>query len=129
MMPATLPPSWLARMHKPTAPVVASRPCTVPITARGTAYGRAAVEAELERVSTWPNGDRNNQVNRSALALGTLYAGGEIGDVREDLVRAAMSNPNGPAITAHEARATVVSGWRKGLETPRKAPPRGKAYV
>ncbi len=119
-MPAPLPDAWIARMVKPAVAPVTNRPRTVPSTTGGSAYGRKAADDELARVRTEPQGDRNNQTNKSALALGSLFAGGEIGDVRDDLIAAAMS----AGLPESEARKTVESGWRAGLAQPRPAPPK-----
>ena len=121
-MPAPLPATWLARMAKPV-PTVATRPPTTVNAAGSSAYGRTAVDAELERVSAAPTGTRNNSLNEAALKLGSLCAGGEISDVRDDLVLAAMY----AGLPEGEARKTVESGWRAGMKTPRTAPtPGGK---
>jgi Protein of unknown function (DUF3987)/Bifunctional DNA primase/polymerase, N-terminal len=120
-MPAELPAAWLARMVKPTAPTVATvKPTPKTSAAGGTPYGRKALADELEKVRTAPEGDRNNQTNKSALATASLCAGGEIPDVCDDLIAAAMA----AGLPEAEARKTVESGWRAGLAQPRTAPPK-----
>src|SRR5208283_5353646 len=79
-----------------------------------------ALADELEKVRTAPEGDRNNQTYKSALATASLCAGGEIPDVRDDLIAAAMT----AGLPESEAQKTVESGWRAGLAQPRTAPPR-----
>jgi putative DNA primase/helicase len=116
--PAPLPEAWLARMVKPTAPVLAATSPPSRTSMGSGSYGLAAVAAELEEVRTAPEGERNNQLNRSALALGSLYAGGECTDVREEIVAAAMS----AGLPEAEARKTLESGWRAGLKKPRTRP-------
>jgi hypothetical protein len=122
--PAALPDSWLARMRKPAAPRVASRPSVVRTT-EATKYGRVAAEREIERVRTAPEGERNRTLNTSACKLGSLCAGGELGDCREELVAAAMS----AGLPEYEARTTTESGWRAGLSKPRVSQTKGMAAM
>lgn len=117
--PAPLPTAWLARTAKP-APKAATGPEVASRAAGSTAYGCAAFDAELARVRTAPKGERNNTLNEVAFKLGALYAGGEISDVREDLAIVALY----AGLSEGEARKTVESGWRAGMQTPRSAPPR-----
>ena len=119
-MPAPLPDAWLARMLKPTAPKVATPSPGTTTTSGCTPYGRSATEAEIETVRTASVGTRNTTLNTASLKLGSLHAGGEIEDRRDDLVVAAMY----AGLPECEARATVESGWRAGLKKPRTAPPR-----
>jgi hypothetical protein len=119
-MPAPLPAAWLTRMAKPAIPKAATERTAPPRSTMGcTPYGRTAVDAELERVGAAPKGTRNNSLNEAALKLGSLCAGGEIPDVRDDLVLAAMY----AGLPEAEARKTVESGWRAGTKTPRTAAP------
>ncbi|MGO9663695.1 MAG: DUF3987 domain-containing protein [Polyangia bacterium] len=124
-MPAPLPAAWLAAMAKPTAKVaLVSTTTRMPNTNTNgcSAYGRAAIDAEIATVITAQPGTQNNTLNTSSLKLGSLFAGGEIDDVRDQLVAAAVTagQPEGPS------RATVNSGWTKGLQTPRTAPLRDR---
>jgi len=118
-MPAPLPEAWLARMVKPAAPVATIPAAFKPCTTGGTPYGHKAMDEELEKVRTATE-CRNNQLNTSALALGSLCAGGEVEDCRPDLVAAAIAAGLGET----ESQKTVESGWRAGLAQPRTAPPR-----
>ncbi len=119
-MPADLTDAWLAAMVKPAPPKVATHAPVVRTTTGCTPYGRKAVVDELEKVRTTPEGGRDTELNKSAFACAQLCAGGEIEDVREELVAAGLA----AGLEETETRKTVESGWRKGLETPRKAPPR-----
>ena len=119
-MPAELPAAWLARMVKPVAPVATVPAAFKPCTTGGTPYGRKALAGELEKVRTAPEGERNSQLNKSALASGSLCAGGEVEDCRADLVAAAIAAGLGET----ESQKTVESGWRKGMSEPRTAPPK-----
>lgn len=112
---ADLPPAWLARLIRAERPRQVVTPiCNV----EGSAYGRAAVDRELSDVRGTAEGDRNRRTNLAAFSLGQLHAGGEIPDVRVDIVGAAMD----AGLPVGEARATVESGWRAGLAQPRTAP-------
>ncbi len=121
--PADLPPAWAARIIKAAATAPAERTPLPTATTDCTPYGRAAVEAELEKVRTAPEGRRNKTLNDSAHSLAQLHAGGEAGDVREDLILAAVA----AGLSEGEARKTVESGWRAGLGKPRAPlrPPKG----
>jgi len=82
------------------------------------AYGRAALEREVGRVAMAPVGARNDQLNRSAHALGQLAAARRVDiDVAGNaLLAAAIRGGLGEA----EAEATIRSGLRAGLQSPRK---------
>jgi bifunctional DNA primase/polymerase-like protein len=49
-----------------------------PVSDAVSAYGRRALEDEIAKLRAAPDGNRNNQLNKSAFALGQLAAGGEI---------------------------------------------------
>ncbi|GAA4212540.1 bifunctional DNA primase/polymerase [Microbispora amethystogenes] len=115
--PAPLPP-WLAERLIP-APLPPQRPVTVPLvsTDRRGSYLRAAVLAELERVTSSPPHGHNNALYRASVALGQLVAGGELAeaDVTAWLTDAAqqVGQPYG------EATRTIASGLRAGARRPR----------
>jgi hypothetical protein len=95
-----------------------------------SAYARAALEDEVARVATAPPGaggagsGRNNQLNKSAFALGQLVAGGELprGLVKQELLTAAercgLTNDDGVRAT----EKTLQSGLSAGERLPRWAP-------
>lgn len=113
--PADLPAAWLSRMVKPACFAPAAVLPAFSPTGSDTAYGRAALHAELERLSTTAEGERNSRLNAAAHSLAQLHAGGEVGDVRDQLVAAAVS----AGLPEGEARRTTDSGWRAGLCKPR----------
>lgn len=86
----------------------------------GTSYGQAALASELARLSAAVEGERNDNLNRSAFSLGSLVAGGELdkGQVAAALLAAAISI----GLTEAEARATIKSGMDAGDMEPRTAP-------
>lgn len=81
------------------------------------AYVRAALDAELVTLARTPNGSRNEQLNRSAFALGQLVADGLLSedDVIGQLEAVALSVGLEEAETAH----TILSGFRAGQKEPR----------
>jgi len=85
-----------------------------------TVYGRKAITLELARVQKAQEGGRNNELNGAAFSLGQLHAGGEIPDVQDDLLAAAL----GAGLPTAEAEKTIRSGWSAGVKEPRTAPPR-----
>ncbi|WP_432092294.1 bifunctional DNA primase/polymerase [Streptomyces sp. bgisy100] len=116
-LPAPLP-GWLAALLTP-AQLPPQSAVTVPLRARDrhSAYLRAAVSGELDRVGRAWEGNRNNALYQAAVALGQLVAGGELRaeEVSDWLTAAAVRT----GITEAEARRTIVSGRRAGAKRPR----------
>ena len=82
-----------------------------------SAYGRAALRRELERVSAAQPGTRNDQFNRSAFALGQLVA---IGALDEDETAATLiAEGQLLGLGVLECERTVASGLAAGMEQPR----------
>ena len=107
-------PAWLLallRQREAPGPALAAR-------RRQTAYGRRALESECGRVALAPEGTRNDQLNRSAHALGQLAAGGHLmpSEAGEALVIAAIR----AGLCEAEAVATIRSGLRAGMRQPRR---------
>ncbi|WP_198654249.1 bifunctional DNA primase/polymerase, partial [Nocardia aurea] len=115
--PAAPLPDWLAERLTP-APLPPQKPVVVslPSNRRGS-YLRAAVTAELQRVTTSPPDGHNIALYRAAVALGQLVAGSELTehDVTAWLTDAAqqVGQPYG------EATRTIASGLRTGARRPR----------
>jgi putative DNA primase/helicase len=82
-----------------------------------TNYVRAAFEAEIDRVRSSAEGERNNTLNKAAFAIGQLVGAGELS--RED-ARAALHNA-GVAIGLpdSEVEPTIASGLAAGESEPR----------
>lgn len=80
-------------------------------------YGQHALEAEVGRVLLAPEGQRNDQLNRSSFALGGLVGGGVlcVDDVVEGLLTAALRT----GLPVAEARRTIASGLGSGAMHPR----------
>lgn len=112
-----LPGHLVERLREP----VAQRNVSVPIPARGqrAGYGEAAVRGELEKLLALERteGTRNDELNRSAFALGQLVAGGMLDHERtaDLLSRAGLRIGLGSS----EVRLTVASGLRAGALYPR----------
>jgi hypothetical protein len=80
-------------------------------------YVAAALADECRQVRETPEGERNHQLNVSALKLGRLVASGL---VEEDLVRAELTGAARAAgLTPRETSRTITSGLRKGKQNPR----------
>jgi hypothetical protein len=116
--------SWLAKVRA-TAPVpeIARADPADPGWARGGAYGRAALDAEVQRVTAAANGTRNHTLNRAAFALGQLVAGGEIEELV--VVRELTAAADQVGLGRTETERTIHSGLSAGKADPRVAPARG----
>jgi hypothetical protein len=116
---ANLAARWLERMTKQGSTKASSVQRRITKRKGATsAYGSAAVDREIKLVRNATEGERNEILNKSAFSLGQLCAGGEVADVREELVQAAMV----AGLSEGEARCTVESGWSAGMAEPRTAP-------
>jgi uncharacterized protein YidB (DUF937 family) len=83
----------------------------------GTPYGLTALEREIEALASTTEGSRNDQLNRSAFALGQLIAGGELAEAP---ARAALEQIGSHiGLDEREVRATIDSGLKAGRLTPR----------
>lgn len=95
------------------------------------AYCAAALQDELDRLARAPQGDRNNQLFRSAAALFGLVATGELGE--SEVAAALEATARQIGLDEAEVQATLRSARRTGTSTPRdlsavsKKRSRGKA--
>lgn len=116
--PSSLP-TWITapgRLPSPTEPM-GSDPT---FEGDGTPYGLAALESEIDLLARAAEGSRNDQLNRSAFALGQLIAGGELA---EGPARAALEQIGSHiGLDEREVRATIESGLRGGQLEPRRRP-------
>jgi putative DNA primase/helicase len=87
----------------------------------GKSYGLAALEAECALVHAAREGSRNDQLNKSAFALGQLIAGGELEE--HIAVQDLESSGIFAGLPQAEVRQTVAHGIRDGKLEPRTAPP------
>lgn len=83
-------------------------------------YAQAALDREVDILRQAKQGERNNQLNRSAFALGQLVASGELDrtSVEESLRNAALAT----GLPEDEVARTLRSGLEKGLQEPRALP-------
>jgi replicative DNA helicase len=88
--------------------------------AREEKYGEAALRKEAAAVACATAGDRNNQLNKSAFALGQLVGGGvlERGRVEVELTAAALQ----AGLDHAEIARTIQSGIDAGMKEPRTVP-------
>jgi hypothetical protein len=88
------------------------------------AYGAAALEGEIKVLANTAPGGRNNALNRASFLLHQLVAGGELdgADVERGLLAAAGSNGLIAEDGLRQVMATIASGRRAGLQTPRSRP-------
>jgi hypothetical protein len=111
-------PGWLAPIQN--AP--ANEPLAIEVGTPGstTAYGRAALEGELEELGRAPVGTRNHTLNRCAFRLGGLIAGGELSEA--EVVAALRARAIARGLSAREVERTITSGLAAGLRHPRRRP-------
>lgn len=121
-------PAWLiaileARGSKPALsgerlPAVASARPTIK-------YAEVALDGEITAVKSAGEGNRNIQLNTSAFNLGTLVGNGTLDryTVEDALLNAALS----AGLDEPEARKTIASGVKAGINRPRDIKPREAA--
>ena len=110
-----LPGQVVALLARPSLDT--ATPAGAPSISTGTPYGRKALEEEARKVALAGNGTRNNQLNRSAFALGQLEATGDLPDgiAAAELTKAAQATQ----LPAREAATTIKSGLSAGRKNPR----------
>jgi len=116
--PAEVDPELVLRVarwqeEKPVIPQVEPGPAA----STDHPWVQAALRGETEKVAAAPEGDRNNQLNRSAMALGSLPAL-ELADIMAELLPVARA----VGLEERESRATIRSGFEAGRKTPRSIP-------
>lgn len=84
------------------------------------AYGRAALEREIQRVLLGER--RNESLNKAAFALFQLVAGGVLEEHRVTQVLLEVAERVG--LPEREARGVIASGKKGGMEHPRGVPER-----
>lgn len=115
--PAPLPQHWLDVLREPDRPAPPG-PVRIPAHA-GSRYAEAAMRGELEKLLSLEGteGTRNDELNRSAFALGQLTAGGALD--REQTVSLLEKVGERIGLRVGEVRVTVASGMRAGALYPR----------
>jgi len=94
---------------------------------RKKAYAQSAIDAERGKIAMAPQGQRNNQLFKSAAALYELVAGGLLDGmtVKDALFAAAIAAglDKDPGCGDKGILQTIESGKKHGLEKPRQLPP------
>ena len=85
-----------------------------------SAYGRAALEAEVSKVIYAGEGTRNHTLNAAAFCVAQLVAGGELD--RREAEDALLDAARCCGLNEREAMKTVASGFKSGEGKPRTAP-------
>ena len=91
-------------------------------------YAEAALNREVQTLASVPEGARNDQLNKSAFALGQLVAAGVLSEseVIRDLSRAASYTGLKPDEIERTIRSGLESGTRHPREIPEKSRPEEK---
>lgn len=86
-----------------------------------TDYGITALLEELDQLEQTGKGFRNAQLNTAACKLGSLVASGELLEdtVENNLIQVCHRNGLIGDDGIHSALATIESGMRKGMQSPR----------
>lgn len=106
-------PDWLAEVVRPK--VVEVRPLQLS-PERSTAYGRAALNHAVERLSQSVEGTRNHALNAESFGLGRLVAAGAL---EEDAASVALFNAGTAlGLSERECERTIASGLQAGMARP-----------
>jgi hypothetical protein len=106
----------LEAMLPPVPPVVVPPPCQA---THSSAYGQKALLSELGKLAMTRDGNRNQQLFKSAANLAEVCAGGylALSAVEAELLTVAIRT----GLTENESRDTIESGIKHGQEKPRQA--------
>lgn len=113
-------PGWLLAVLTPP-PARPTGPLRLP-RVNGSRAARAALEAECAMVTSAPEKQRNNVLNRCAFKVGRFVAWGDI--ARDEVEAAFQAAGEARGLTAAECRATIRSALDSSI---RKARPRAVA--
>jgi hypothetical protein len=110
-------PEWMLEVMRPAEPTRPGFVADWRPTGDTSAWAKAALEGELERLKRAQPGMRNHTLNKVAFRLGQIIAGGQLdeGEIEGALVRNAMA----VGLGEREAVATVHSGLTAGESSPR----------
>ncbi len=114
-------PVWLLALVCPMARTTSASK-TNSAQNEGTAYAEAALRGELEKLQSTVEGDRNNQLNKCAFALGQFIGAGLLdrNRVEAELTRVALAI----GLNEREIQASIRSGIEAGMREPRQVPDR-----
>lgn len=87
-------------------------------------YGQKALLTEMGMLAMARDGTRNDALFRSAAKLGELVSGGELSqhEAESNLLTVAVRI----GLDEHEARNTIASGLKHGMEQPRRPAPKSQ---
>lgn len=111
-------PGWLLELTRASDPTPQGEIRPLKVAGEATPYGKAAMDAELERLMYATEGNRNDTLNLVAFRLGQLVSGGELSQsfVEEETTVIALSKGLG----APEVRKTLRSAMDAGMKFPRE---------
>jgi hypothetical protein len=112
-------PQWLLDVLRPKLQPVCAPVSPKPFSGSITAYARAALKQELERMCTARDGCRNDTACRVAFKLGQLVAGGELPEAQ---VREALYTVADGWLDAAKTRDTIDRQMQAGASSPRCRP-------
>jgi putative DNA primase/helicase len=128
--PLAVAPEWLLRLtcKRPSPAAPPPGPPSGPTGGNNGphgAYGKAALDREIETLASTAPGARNH-AHRASFSLHQLVAGGELdgAEVQQRLLGAAIANGlmSDPADGPRSVMATIRSGARAGMQHPRFRP-------
>ena len=105
-------PTWLINLVKKQP-----EKKSVPMSGINNAYGQKAMANEIVALSCAGDGERNDQLNRSAYSLGQLIAGGQL-DI-SSVENALRGVATGLGLKSSEIEKTIASGIKSGMNEPR----------
>ncbi|MGI4795221.1 MAG: AAA family ATPase [Janthinobacterium lividum] len=121
-------PGWLVDACRPPAPLPVPALATLPRSeVIGSAYGRKALDEECEAIRTASFGTQEDTLNKAALKIGGLVAGGELAEseAQAELMTAARSMASQPGRdpwTERSLDTKVRKGLADGARNPRTRP-------
>lgn len=104
-------PGWLLELLVPPHPAVRERTAggaSGPFVRNPRRYVAVAVDQELHKVRTTPEGGRNTTLYRAALSLGRFVCSGDL--ARQDLEAALQEAGEASGLPSADCRATIRSG-------------------
>ena len=116
-------PSWLIALLCP-GPKASPRMDKPTAANRSQAYVGAALRNELEQLAQAMAGDRNDQLNKSAFALGRLIGAGLLDRHRVEAELSQIAHSIG--LSERESAATIRSGIESGMQSPRAVPDKSR---
>ena len=113
-------PAWLIALTQAPAPAPAPRPKPKPLNSDVDRYCAAAITAELRCIAAAGEGQRNEQLNRSAFAVAQFVAARVVPEdwARKELEDAALHI----GLSRAEIRRTINSAFKVGMMNPRRLP-------